>query len=130
MKTIAVPIWNGCVANVFDFAETVQMITLEDDRIVSRRDLTLSGAGDLERTNRLIDSKPDVLLCGAISRCVENRICSAGIEVVSLVCGPVDRVLSAYVSGKVTAPEFSLPGCKHRGGQCQHRRRVRRGQQG
>ncbi len=58
----AVPIWNGCVSGVFDFVETVQLITLQDDRVVSRRDLSLSGAGDWDRINRLIESKPNVLL--------------------------------------------------------------------
>ncbi len=33
------PIWNGCVANVFDFAETVQVITLEDGTVVNPEDV-------------------------------------------------------------------------------------------
>lgn len=126
---IAVPIWNGCVSSVFDFAEIVQLITLQDDRIVSHRDLYFSGIGDLERTNRLIESNPDVLLCGAISRRIEGRITSAGIEVVSLICGSVDRVIDAYLNGDLGQSKFALPGCKQSGGRCAHRRRNRRGRQ-
>ncbi|MFC1761988.1 NifB/NifX family molybdenum-iron cluster-binding protein [Planctomycetota bacterium] len=121
MKKIAVPIWNDCVSSVFDFADTVQLITLEDDRVMSRRDIVLAGTDALERSNRLIEAGPDVLLCGAISRCLADRIRIAGIEVLSLVCGPVDRVINAYLSRDLTQPEFRLPGCKEGSGRCARR---------
>jgi len=125
MNKIAVPVWNGCVSNVFEFSDTVQLITLENDRIVSRRDLHLSRVSDLERTNCLIESRPEVLLCGAISRQFCERIASAGIEVVSLVCGPVDQVINAYLAGDLSRQEFAFPGCKESAGRCTRRRRRR-----
>lgn len=127
MNKIAVPIWNGCVSNVFDFADTVQLISLQDERIVTRRDMDLTGVSELERMNRVIDSGSEVLLCGAISRRAADRISCSGIEVVSLVCGPVDKVVGAYLSDDLTRPEFVLPGCREGSGRCSCRRRGRCG---
>ena len=127
MKKIAVPIWNGCVSSVFDFSDTLQLITLEEGRITFRREIALAGASALERTNRLIEAGPGVLLCGAISRRLADRIRMADIEVVSLLCGPVDRVVGAYMNGDLTRPEFRLPGCKEGAGRCARRRHGRCG---
>jgi len=123
MKKIAIPIWNACVSSVFDFSDIVQLVALEGDRIVSRRDIHFAGTNILERSNRLIAAGPDVLLCGAISRYLADRIEIAGIEVFSLVCGPVDEVIDAYLSGHLARPEFCLPGCKEGAGRCHRRRR-------
>jgi predicted Fe-Mo cluster-binding NifX family protein len=111
------------VSSVFDFSDTVQLVALEGDRIVSRRDIHFTGTNVLERSNRLIAAGPDVLLCGAISRYLADRIGIAGIEVFSLVCGPVDGVIDAYINGQLGRPEFSLPGCKEGAGRCHRRRR-------
>jgi predicted Fe-Mo cluster-binding NifX family protein len=125
MKKIAVPIWNGRVSSVFDFAETLQLITLKQDRELSRQELDLTGKGDLERSNCLIAAGPDVLLCGAISRGLDDRLTGAGINVVSLVCGSVDQVIEAYLKNDLDRPEFQLPGCRTGLGRCSRRRRGR-----
>lgn len=122
MKKIAIPIWNGCVSSVFDFAESVRMVTLDDKGMTVCCDIALTGSGDLERSNQLISAEPDVLLCGAISRHLAERIEIAGIEVVSLVCGPVDRVIEAYRRGDLTRPEYRLPGCREGSGRCARKR--------
>lgn len=127
MKKIAIPIWNGCVSSVFDFAESVRMVTLDDKGTTVCGDIALTGSGDLERSNQLISAEPDVLLCGAISHPLADRISMAGIEVVSLVCGPVDQVIEAYRSGDLARPEFRLPGCKEGSGRCARKRHGRCG---
>lgn len=123
METIAIPIWQGCVSSVFDFADTVQIVTLVKNRIVSRYEINLAELDVCTRSNRLIEAGPSVLLCGAISRYQAERIRLAGIEVLSLVCGPIDRIIEAYIRRQLTQPEFRLPGCQEDPGPCHRNRR-------
>jgi predicted Fe-Mo cluster-binding NifX family protein len=65
-----------------------------------------------------------VLICGAISRPLEAMLLSAGVEVIPQTCGPVEEVLKAFMSGKLTEKAFLMPGC------CGRRRRFHDGRSG
>jgi len=61
----------------------------------------------------------DVLICGAISRPLEMMLVSEGMQVIPHTCGPVEDVIRAYVSGRLTDQAYLMPGC------CGQRRRTR-----
>jgi len=56
----------------------------------------------------------EVLICGAISNDLEERVLAAGIEVVAEIRGRVDDVIRAYADDKLARPEFSMPGSHSR----------------
>ncbi|HNX60303.1 MAG TPA: hypothetical protein PKK43_14470, partial [Spirochaetota bacterium] len=69
----------------------------------------------------LIEEKPDILICGAISREYALPILQSGITVYSFISGNIDDVLSAYRDGTLIDGRFSMPGCGCPGRRCRRR---------
>ncbi len=118
---VAIPIADGRISPVFDAARRVLLVDLEDGREVNRSDAILDESPVAARAGCLARLQPNVLICGAISRPLEELLLSAGIEVIGQTCGNVEEVLGAFVTGKLTDDAFIMPGC------CRHRRRHRGG---
>ena len=51
-----------------------------------------------------------VLICGAISQRMEQRLKGLGIKVIADVCGPAEDVLRAYLRGSLDDTRFVMPG--------------------
>jgi predicted Fe-Mo cluster-binding NifX family protein len=107
---IAIPLWNGCVSNVFDFAHRVLLVDIEDGGEVNRREIELKAESLPQRAGSLKRLGVDVLVCGAISRALACMVTASGIELLAFVTGGVDDVLQAYLSGQLVKPEFTMPG--------------------
>jgi predicted Fe-Mo cluster-binding NifX family protein len=71
---------------------------------------------------RLAETGADVLICGAISRPLELAVQTAGIELISQVCGDIEQVIATFVSGEFHPDDFLMPGC------CGRRQQLRAGQ--
>ena len=123
---IAVSTWQDQLSNVFDFAGFVLLAELAENKETQRHTYELYGRTGIEKAAYVRQLGADVLICGAISQPAVMWLSRAGIEVVPYVTGPVDEVLSAYLSGTLHQPRFSLPGCGGKGGGCRARRRGHR----
>ena len=64
---VAVPDWQGRVSPVFDVAEQVLLVDLNDDEDGSQHTESLGSPSLQQRAQRLAELRVDVLLCGAIS---------------------------------------------------------------
>lgn len=60
------------------------------------------------------------LVCGAVSRPLQERLSAVGIKVVPFVAGDLRQVIQASFDGSLNGSAFTMPGC------C-GRRRGRRG---
>ncbi|MGB9625838.1 MAG: NifB/NifX family molybdenum-iron cluster-binding protein [Phycisphaerae bacterium] len=119
---IAIPQWQGRVSPVFDAASNLLLIDFEDGREVRRREVTLTATDPVKRAEQVVQFPPDVLICGAISWPLELALRSAGVRVVSQICGQVDEVMRSFLLGDIENDHFRMPGC------CGRRRfRERRG---
>jgi len=107
---IAIPVWNGNLSNVFDFAGRLLLVEIENAREVSRSEVPLQAESLPERAGRLKQLGVNVLLCGAISRALANMVTESGIQVLPYVTGRVDDVLQAYLTGQLVQPQFTMPG--------------------
>ena len=119
---IAIPINDGRISPVFDVARRLMVVEVEGNRELSRMEHTLDKAEITALARRVADLGVDVLICGAVSQSLEKMLLAAGVEVVSRTCGEAERVLRAFIHGKMTEQSFLMPGCSHR-----RRFRVRRG---
>lgn len=88
------------------------LLDLEKGREPRRESWNLSRNDLLARADELLKLEPDVLVCGAISTLMENRLVSSGVQVIGFRCGPVDDVVAAFLNGNLAKPEFSMPGCR------------------
>jgi len=121
---VAVPDWQGRVSPVFDVAEHVVLVDLDDNEGESRCKESLGNATPHERARRLGELGVDVLVCGAISWPLEALLTTNGIRVISLICGEVAEVVRAVRDGTLNDERFAMPGCC--GKQRQMRNRCRR----
>jgi len=125
---VAVPIWSGRVSPVFDVARRLVLLDTDGAAAPVREEMFLGDTDFVARARQLGELGVDVLICGAISRPLEQLLLAAGIKVVSQTCGSVDEVLGAYRSGLFTGESFLMPGCRRRG--CSLGRRRGRGCRG
>ena len=108
---IAIPKWDGRMSPAFDFASSLLLVDIKDGSEMDRCEETLSPESAARRAARLKDLEVDVLICGAISRILAQSVTRGGIDILAYVTGPVENVLTAYMAGQLTKPEFVLPGC-------------------
>ncbi len=114
---IAIPQWQGRVSPVLDAAANLLVVEVTDGQPASRREFHLAAPDPIERAQEIGREGADVLICGALSWPLEAALSSAGIRVVSHVCGSVDAVLEAFLDGSLGRSTFVMPGC------CGRRRR-------
>jgi predicted Fe-Mo cluster-binding NifX family protein len=107
---IAIPVWNGFVSNVFDFAHRILLVDIENAKVVNRSEVDLKNESLPQRASNLKNLGVDVLICGAISRALANMVMASGIQVLPYVTGKVDNVLQGYLTGQLVQPQFILPG--------------------
>jgi predicted Fe-Mo cluster-binding NifX family protein len=107
---IAIPIWNGCVSSVFDFAHRLLLVDIQDGREVNRSEVSLGAKSLPERAGRLRGLGVNVLVCGAISQALANMVMASGIQVLPYVTGRFDDVLQAYLTGQLMQPQFTMSG--------------------
>jgi len=119
---IAIPQWQGRISPVFDAAVSLLVVEAEGGRELRREMRRLLGPDPVSRAAEFAEMGVDVLICGAISKPVEERLASSGVRVIGFTCGTVEQVLDAFLKGKLPNREFIMPGC--------HRWRRRMGQRG
>jgi predicted Fe-Mo cluster-binding NifX family protein len=107
---LAIPVWRDEVSPVFDVAARLLVIDVKNGREIARRVIPLGPPNGSERADRLGAIGIDVLVCGVITRPLEEMVAAAGVRVVSLVCGPVEHVARLIVSGAPFPSECLLPG--------------------
>jgi predicted Fe-Mo cluster-binding NifX family protein len=108
---VAIANWNGRVSPVFDTAAQVLVVDVEEACERCRREEALTESLPAWRVRRLLELGVEVLICGAVSRPLATLLAGAGIRVVPWIAGPVDAVLAAYLAGRLTHPQWTMPGC-------------------
>ena len=108
---VALSVWKEDISTVFDSAD--QLLVLELDGADCRKQtiVKLNAADILGRANQIKEKQIDVLICGAISRSLENALTSQGIRVYAFVRGSVEEVFAAYKNGELDQAIYALPGC-------------------
>ena len=116
---LAITVWNGRVAPVFDVAERCVLVHSEAPETEV---LLLPATTEQEKAEFLEKNGITTLVCGAISKVCENAVIERNIEVVSFLAGPIDLVIEAWKENRLIQTGFSMPGCG-----CPRRRCRRRG---
>lgn len=117
---IAIPQWQGRVSPVFDVAANLLLVEVADAREAGRHEVALTATDPAKRAQEVARLPADVLICGAISWPLELALRSAGVEVISQICGQVDEVVRSFLLGDLANDAFRMPGCcgrrRYRGG--------------
>jgi predicted Fe-Mo cluster-binding NifX family protein len=113
--------WDGRIAPVFDIARQVRLVEVESGRIVAEAPETLAGSLPVQKVIRLAELGVDTLVCGAISRPLQELAAAHGIRVIGFVAGDLREVIQAWLSQRTDWDSLAMPGCS---------RRIRRGFRG
>lgn len=111
---IAISIWNGRVAPVFDVSTRFVVFDETSGKQLKELDFPMQGESEgspQDRARFLLDSDVHKLVCGAISYWYEQTLLSSGIEVISFVAGSVETIMEALKAGTLVEKTFSMPGC-------------------
>ena len=98
---IAIAHWQSRVSPVFDVADHLFLITIEDGREVHRESLRIASQDPFERAQKLADQGVDVLLCGAVSLTLEKALVGAGIRVLGFLGGELESIVAAFLAGQL-----------------------------
>lgn len=115
MKT-AFAHWEDRIAPVFDTARELLLVESEEGRVTREERLPLADEPPLARTLRLVTMGVETLVCGAISRALQELLQAYGIQVQGFVAGDLNEVVRAWLEGKMNQEVFAMPGCLGRGG--------------
>jgi len=121
---LAIPYWHGRVSPVFDVAQNVLLVDVEKEREIKRVTRSLDNRDLFNRAQYVLQLGAQMIICGAISEAFLMMLQSAGVRVVSNVCGPIDDVLEAFLNDTLTNSDFCMPGFNT--GQRRHRKRRSR----
>jgi predicted Fe-Mo cluster-binding NifX family protein len=106
----------GRVSPVFDVAVNLRIFEMQDGRIEQSEERQLIGTDLHSRAKEVNNYRVKIIVCGAISRPLEMALRGLGIQVLSLVCGPVEEVARALAEGCLSDQKFLMPGCCRRAG--------------
>ena len=119
MKT-AFSVWEQRIAPVFDTARQIHLVESDGTRITSEKAHAISGEDVPQKVAWLAEQGVATLVCGAVSRPLQQQLASVGIKVVPFVAGDLRQVIQASFDGSLNGAEFTMPGC------CGRRRMGRR----
>ena len=107
---IALPVWQGQVSSVFDFAHKLLVIELKSGGETDCQEIVLVEQSGPERATMLKQLGVGVLICGAISRPLAEMINGSGIQVLPFVKGSAEQIMNAYKTGQLSQPQYTMPG--------------------
>ena len=107
---VAVPSYEGRVSSVFDWAQHLLVVDHDGEAEKARREESLVGLAPSFRPGRLVQFGVETLLCGGISQPLAEMVQLQGIRVTAGLAGEIDAVLTAFLAGRLPAPEFAMPG--------------------
>lgn len=93
--------WQGRVSPVFDVADHLLLLDIQDGQEIHREHLRLLSREVFDRAKELVELGVDVLLCGAISLTLEKALIGAGIRVVGFLGGELENVIPLFLENKL-----------------------------
>ncbi len=100
MKKIAISIFQDRVASRLDSAENLMLVTTDDGKVKSRELVLLRDEDQLRKIDKIFQLKPDVLICGGLTKLCGYKLSHSDINVVPWVQGNAEHILSLCLSNK------------------------------
>jgi predicted Fe-Mo cluster-binding NifX family protein len=118
MMKAAFSVWDNRIAPVFDVARRILLVEATSGRIVSEKQEILADPVPMQKVACLAEMGVDILVCGAVSRPLQEMIAAYDIRIIPFVAGELREVIDAWLSGKRSIELFAMPGC------CKRKKRI------
>lgn len=105
------------IAPVFDTTRQLTILTIESDKAVQESEITFPQGSQTQKALQLSESGVDALVCGAISKQLQELVEGYGIKVTAFIAGNRDEIIQAWMENKLSSSHYKMPGCcgQHRG---------------
>ena len=107
---IALSTFNDNLSSVFDFADTLQIFTVEDGTVKEKREYLLQNINRYEKIAEIKNLNLDALICGCMSRCSYEILTQSGMKIIPNLSGKVNEIIDAYLNNKISETKFYMPG--------------------
>jgi predicted Fe-Mo cluster-binding NifX family protein len=101
----------GRISPVFDVTNNLLVIEVVGGAEVRRNHCTLVSRNPFMRAREVAGLGVELLVCGALSHVQEAALVRTGIQVAGFICGDVEAVFDAVITGRLADGCFLMPGC-------------------
>jgi len=110
--TIALSVWNGRIAPVFDVSRQLLLLIIDDQGIISKREEKVAISDFAGKLERMKDFNVGTLICGAVSMPLAQMIRAHGIRLIPFIAGDIEEIIKAFIENRLPCPELAMPGCR------------------
>lgn len=103
--------WEKRISPVFDVTRQIHLVEADRGAIVGESRESLAEDVPARKALRLAELGVHTLVCGAISRPLQEMVAAHGIRVIPFVTGELDLVIQAWLTGTLQNARFAMPGC-------------------
>lgn len=107
---VAIPIWENKISPVLDTASKLMVVEVGVLDDASRFEIAFVKEDIASRCALVRNLDIDVIICGAVSRSFSSMLTASGVQMIPGISGPVEKVLAAYLDGRLESAGFFLPG--------------------
>lgn len=119
---VALTVWEDRISPLFDSSRTLLIAEIRGGGVRGRRLMGFDCDSAFSRAERLDELGVKVLICGGISRFFASLIEAHRIRIIPFAAGPVEEVIEAFLSGRLSRKRFRMPGCGPRNSKRMERR--------
>jgi predicted Fe-Mo cluster-binding NifX family protein len=96
---IAIPLFGNRISPWFNFSPEIQIITVEDGKVVYLENFPVVHLNLTQRLDQLASNGVNKVICGGIDGFALNQLGSRGVEVVHNVIGEAEVVFNLFMRG-------------------------------
>ncbi len=109
---LALTVWDGRISPVFDVCREALVLEIERGSVVKRSRASLDTVQATGKVDRLLALGIETLICGAITEPLQGELTARGLRVIGFIAGEVDDVVDAFLTQRLSAASFIMPGCQ------------------
>ncbi len=94
---IAIPVFQTKISPRFDSAQSVLLLRVQDDKIVTREELPMTGWSLSAKRKEMFEQDVDTLICGGIDYESMQYLVSGGINVYSWITGEIEDAVTRFI---------------------------------
>jgi predicted Fe-Mo cluster-binding NifX family protein len=111
MERVGICQYMGRVSPVLDVANNLRIFEVEHGRFRDLGEKLLVGRSPFTRAQEVSSHNLNTVVCGAVSRPLQQALHALGVTVVGFICGGIEEVIRAWAEGRLNNEKFLMPGC-------------------
>jgi predicted Fe-Mo cluster-binding NifX family protein len=94
---IAIPVFQTKISPRFDSAQSILLLRIQNDSIVTREELPMTGWSVSAKRKELVKRDVDTMICGGIDYESMQYLVSGGINVYSWITGEIEDAVTRFI---------------------------------